>query len=67
MQSPTELPFSPARFSIRPLEWMRYCPVCDSEQVFVATCFVANGLLGKCAKCDDERVVPYTRTNSEAA
>jgi len=45
-----------------PLEVTEFCPVCQSVQTFVAGAQLANGLLGKCSRCGDERVRPYTRT-----
>ena len=45
-----------------PIEWMRFCAVCQSEQRFVAQIEVGNGVFGCCANCGDERVVPFTRT-----
>jgi hypothetical protein len=49
-----------------PVEWMRYCVVCESEQCFVAHERCANGLICSCSKCGDRRVVSFTRTNSHA-
>jgi hypothetical protein len=51
----------------RPIEWDRFCLKCQAQVLFVATRFCANGLIGKCSGCGDERVAPFTRTNSEAA
>lgn len=50
-----------------PVEWMRFCEVCQSEQCFVAEFVFANGLFARCTKCGDERVAAFTRTTTEAA
>ncbi len=49
------------------VEFMRFCRVCDREQIFRAGWQVDSGLLGCCLGCGDERVVEWTRTNSEVA
>jgi hypothetical protein len=49
------------------VEWMRFCEICDSEQVFVAGWQCATGLVGCCLGCGNERVAPFTRTTSEVA
>jgi hypothetical protein len=49
------------------VEWMRFCPVCDSEQRFVAGWICDLGLVGCCSTCGDERILPFTRMNSEVA
>ena len=49
------------------VEWMRFCVVCDSEQRFVAGWICDLGLVGCCSGCGDERVLPFTRMNSEVA
>ena len=51
----------------RPVEWMRYCEVCESERRFVADMECATGLIGHCANCGEERIAPFTRTTSEVA
>lgn len=51
----------------RPVEWMRYCEACDGEKKFVAEMECATGLIGHCANCGDERLVPFTRSTGEAA
>ena len=48
-----------------PVEWMRFCWQCDSEQRFVADRVCVSGLLGCCTHCGDERIAPFTRMNSE--
>lgn len=48
-----------------PVEWMRYCEVCDAEQTFLARSRCSVGLIARCTKCGDERLAPYTRTNSQ--
>jgi hypothetical protein len=50
-----------------PVEWMQFCGCCQEEHVFAANRFCASGLIGCCSNCRDERVAPFTRTNSEAA
>jgi hypothetical protein len=46
-----------------PVEWMRYCEVCDSEQCFIARWRCESGLVCQCTRCSDTRVAPYTRTD----
>jgi hypothetical protein len=48
-----------------PIEWMRYCEFCESEQTFVARWRCQSGLIAACAKCGDKRLVKFTR-DSEA-
>ena len=50
-----------------PVEWMRFCGHCDSEQRFVAGWICDAGLVGCCAVCGAESVAPFTRMNSEVA
>lgn len=50
-----------------PVEWMRFCPVCNNEQIFVADRECSSGLVGRCSNCGDERIAPFTRTTSEVA
>jgi len=51
-----------------PVEWMRYCLTCESEQRFVAGWeFDSYGLVGFCSGCGEERIAPFTRTIGEAA
>ena len=45
-----------------PVEWNRYCIKCDGEYLFVAKRICANGLIGRCSNCGDERIAPFTRT-----
>lgn len=45
-----------------PIEWMRFCDVCESEQRFVADQECEFGLVGRCANCGEERFVRFTRT-----
>src|SRR5882672_4192442 len=49
----------------QPVEFMRFCLPCDSEQRFVADRVCSGGLLGYCGKCGDERIAPFTRARSE--
>jgi hypothetical protein len=49
-----------------PVEWMRYCEMCESEQCFVARERCATGLICRCSKCGDERIAPFSRSNSVA-
>jgi hypothetical protein len=46
---------------------MRWCANCAGEQVFVPVYEFASGRVGFCLGCGEERVLPFTRTNSEAA
>jgi hypothetical protein len=50
-----------------PIEWMRYCYCCDREQRFCADRVCANGLVGCCSKCGEERIAPFTRTTAGGA
>jgi hypothetical protein len=49
------------------VQFMRYCLRCDSEQIFTAGWECAEGLVGCCLNCGDERIAPFTRTIDEAA
>jgi len=50
-----------------PRQAMRFCLVCEREEIFVAGWQCERGLVGCCMGCGDERVIPFTRTNSEVA
>lgn len=50
-----------------PVEFMRFCPVCQSEQRFFADRYCAEGLIGGCVNCLTEGIAVFTRTNSEVA
>lgn len=50
-----------------PVEWNRFCYACNGVHVFVADRECAEGLIGKCANCDDERIASFTRVTTEAA
>lgn len=76
MISTTEKPIPPVSVPIAdydsarldvPIEWMRFCYVCDGDKPFVAYGVCSNGLVGTCSGCGDERVTPFTRVNSEVA
>jgi hypothetical protein len=45
----------------------RWCPNCGGEQTFVPVYEIHIGRVGYCLGCGEERVVPFSRTNSEAA
>ena len=44
-----------------PIQSMRWCLVCESEQIFVAGWECSSGLLGCCLCCSSESLVPFTR------
>jgi hypothetical protein len=48
------------------VHFMRYCEVCDQEELFVAALECEQGLVGCCIGCGAERIAHFTRT-SEAA
>ena len=50
-----------------PVEWMRWCGHCESEQCFFAEYFSLEGLIGSCQRCGSPAVAEYTRMNSEVA
>lgn len=50
-----------------PIEWMRFCPRCNSDQRFVANRIFYAGLIGKCVNCGEERIAPFTRTTAKNA
>lgn len=62
-----QVPPNPAGFEPLhvPVEWMRYCDVCDLERIFVANTHCGHGLIAKCSHCGDERLAPFTRANSD--
>jgi hypothetical protein len=41
-----------------------FCEICDAQELFVVG---GLGLLARCMGCGDERVILYSRMNSEAA
>jgi hypothetical protein len=45
----------------------RWCANCYRLETFVEVYEFEGGRLGYCLGCGEERVVPFTRTNSEAA
>ena len=45
----------------------RWCANCGGEQTFVPVYEIHIGRVGYCLGCGEERVVPFSRTNSEAA
>jgi hypothetical protein len=49
------------------IEWIRFCYSCNSDQRFVADRACVSGLIGCCSGCGDERIAPFTRSNSEAS
>ncbi|HXM64460.1 MAG TPA: hypothetical protein VN950_26605 [Terriglobales bacterium] len=49
-----------------PVEFMRFCEICDAEQIFVAAWQCEAGLLGCCLGCGEERLVRFSRVNGEA-
>jgi hypothetical protein len=46
---------------------MRWCAKCGGEQVFVEVYEFADGRVGVCLGCGDERIERFTRTTAEAA
>lgn len=52
---------------VTPIEWMRFCSACESEQRFVADQECDYGLVGRCANCREERFVPFTRTTGRSS
>jgi hypothetical protein len=44
-----------------------WCSKCGGPQTFVAIYEFDGGRVGCCLGCGDERVVPFTRTTTEAA
>ena len=49
------------------VEFMRWCEVCEQVERFVAAWECMYGLVGCCLGCGDERVLLWSRTNSEVA
>jgi hypothetical protein len=50
-----------------PGQQMRYCEVCDREEIFVVGWECKLGRIGVCLGCGDEKIAPFTRVNSEVA
>lgn len=46
---------------------MRWCVNCGGEQVFVEVYEFESGRVGFCSGCGEERVVLFSRVNSEGA
>ena len=49
---------------VPPTWFVEYCEICETKQVFIAG---GLGLVACCLGCGDERIAPFTRTNSEVA
>lgn len=49
------------------IEDMRFCERCGGEQIFVFGWACEAGLVGCCLGCGEEKLVRWTRSNSEAA
>ncbi|HLZ49254.1 MAG TPA: hypothetical protein VKP61_00750 [Candidatus Acidoferrum sp.] len=45
---------------------MRWCVNCGGDQIFVPVFLCDAGQVGYCLGCGEERVIRFTRTNSEA-
>jgi hypothetical protein len=45
----------------------RWCANCGGEQTFIPVYEIEHGRVGYCLGCGEEKLVPFTRTNSEAA
>jgi hypothetical protein len=48
-----------------PIEWMRYCEVCQSDRRFVAYRRCDSGLIACCSKCGDERIAYLSRSEGQ--
>jgi hypothetical protein len=48
-----------------PVEWQRFCDVCECDRRFLAEFVCADGLLCHCTMCLDQRIAPFTRTTTE--
>ncbi len=46
---------------------MRWCPNCGGQQIFLPVYECEAGRVGLCMGCGEERLVAFTRANSEAA
>lgn len=46
---------------------MRWCSNCGGEQVFIELYEFAGGRVVVCVGCEQQKVVPFTRTVGEAA
>jgi hypothetical protein len=54
----------PVASSQLPVWFVEHCEICDADEVFLAG---GLGLVACCLGCGDERIAPFTRTNSEVA
>jgi hypothetical protein len=50
-----------------PVEWPRWCSVCESNCLFIADRELAFGLMGQCQGCGNHFWTPFTRATSRAA
>jgi hypothetical protein len=48
-----------------PIEFMRYCYACDAQELFRADRVCPGGHIGRCTKCNDLKLIPFTRTTLE--
>lgn len=46
---------------------MRWCPNCAGEQLFIEVYEIAQGRVGFCFGCGEEKIVGFSRVNGEAA
>lgn len=46
---------------------MVWCSNCGGARIFLPVFEFEGGRVGCCLGCGDERIAPFTRTNSEAA
>lgn len=63
----TPLPFYGAYRLETPVEFNRFCAMCEREKTFIATLGWEHGLIGECTGCGVPRLAWFTRTVSEEA
>ena len=49
------------------VEFQRFCDECLKEERFVSDRLCVVGLIGRCSKCGEQWIAPFTHTTSEVA
>lgn len=47
-----------------PVEWLRYCPECEGQHIFVARYRCDRGFIAMCSNCTEPKLIRPTRTET---